>query len=105
MTTLKTYVDCDDGKTYLIDTIEYKGEFWLVPKWLATTFPSVRKPARMIRLPSDRVRDLGHDFLGSGIRARKLDGLLPKALLDVEIQLQPNQPLDVLEAPEIEVRS
>jgi hypothetical protein len=37
MTPLKTYVNCDDGQTYAIDTIQYEGEFWLVPEWIATT--------------------------------------------------------------------
>lgn len=103
-TPLRTYVTCDDGQTYLIDTIQYKGDFWLVPKWIATTSPSVRKPARIIRLPMDRVQDLGNNFLGSGIRARKLDGPIPKALLDVEIPLQSDPPLDVEEAPELMVQ-
>jgi hypothetical protein len=101
-TPLKTYVTCDDGQTYLIDTIQHEGAFWLVPKWLATTSPEVHKPARIIRLPMDRVQDLGQNFLGSGIRIRKLAGLLPKAGLDGESQS--GMPLDVVEAPDIEVR-
>jgi hypothetical protein len=105
MTPLKTYVSCDDGQMYLVDTIQHKGEFWLVPKWIATPLPSVRKPARIIRLPMDRVQDLGHDFLGTGIRARKLAGLLPKAVLDGDTPWQSTQSFDVVEAPDIEVRS
>jgi hypothetical protein len=104
ITPLRTYVSCDDGKTYLIDTIQYQGEFWLVPKWIATTSPTVRKPARIIRLPMERVQDLGHDFLGSDVRARKLDGLVPKAVLDGESGSQSDASLDVVEAPDLEVR-
>jgi hypothetical protein len=37
MTPLKTYVNCDDGQTYAIDTIQYEGDFRLVPEWIATT--------------------------------------------------------------------
>ncbi len=78
--TIRTYVLCDDGQTYLIDTIEREGDLWLVPKWLDTPYSSMHKPARIIRLPKERLQDLGPDFLGSGIRARKLDGPVPKAV-------------------------
>ena len=43
-------VKSDDGKIYWIDTIEHEGGLWLVPKWLATTYPQTYKPARMIQM-------------------------------------------------------
>ena len=104
MTRLRTYVTCDDGETYLIDTIQHEDNFWLVPKWIATTSQTERKPARIIRLPMERVQDLGDNFLGSGFRVRKLDGLMPKAVLDGESASQSDPPLDVVEAPDIVVR-
>ena len=97
-------MSCDDGQIYLIDTIQYQGDFWLVPKWIATISPSERKPARIIRLPKDRTQDLGV-VPEIGIRARKLDGLVPKAVLDGETGAQSDPPLDVVEAPDLIVRS
>jgi hypothetical protein len=102
--TIKTYVALDDGTTVLVETIEHEGDLWLVPKWIATSFPNMHKPARMIRMPKDRLQDLGHDFLASGIHAHKLDGQVSKVLLDVANPLQSDQPFDVLEAPELLIR-
>ncbi|MGE0563898.1 MAG: hypothetical protein AB7O50_05225 [Pseudolabrys sp.] len=100
--TYRTYVICDDGNMYLIDTIEHEDGLWLVPKWNETPYPSMQKPARMIQLPKERVRDLGHDFLGSGIHARKLDDPMPKAVLDGTSR--EDWPLDVQEAPDLLIR-
>ena len=102
--TSRTYVTCDDGNTYLIDTIEHEGALWLVPKWSATTFPSMYRPERIIRLPKERLQDHGPDFLGSGIRARTLSGLVPKAVLDGESGSQSSWPPGVVEAPDLVVR-
>jgi hypothetical protein len=102
--TVKTYVACDDGQTYLVDTIEHEGDLWLVPKWLDPTYPSMRKPARIIRLPKGRLQDLGANLLNSGVHARKLDGLVPKALLDGDTSSQSDPPLDVVEAPDLVIR-
>jgi hypothetical protein len=99
---MRTYVTCDDGKMLLIDTIEHEGDLWLVPEWLATTFPKMHKPARIIRLPKEGLQDLGHDFLGSGIHARKLDGPIPKAVVDGTSQS--GWPPGVQEAPELMIR-
>ena len=98
----RTYVYFDDGLQYLIDTIEHQGELWLVPGWLASPYPGMQKPVRMIRLPKDRLQDLGHDFLGTGVRARRLDGQVPKAVADGTSQS--DWPPGVVEAPELLIR-
>ena len=99
---IRTYVTYDNGQTVLIDTIEHEGDLWLVPEWLPTTFPKMRKPARIIRLPKEGLRDLGRNFLGSGIHAHKLDDLIPKAVVDGTSQS--GWPLGVQEAPELLIR-
>lgn len=101
---LRTYVTCDDGETLLVDTIQYQGDFWLVPKWIATTTPEERRPARIIRLPMEYVQDLGHNFLGSGIRARKLTVPMPRAFLEGRDPSPPSPHFDVQEAPDVVVR-
>lgn len=100
--TIRTYVTYDDGQQVLIDTIEHEGDLWLVPEWLPTTFPKMHKPARIIRLPKEGLRDLGPDFLGSGIHAHKLDDPIPKAVVDGTSQS--GWPLGVQEAPELMIR-
>jgi hypothetical protein len=97
----RTYVSCDDGETYLVDTIEHEDALWLVPKWFATKYPSMRQPMRIVRLPKDGLLDLGEPP-GTPLRLRKLDGLMPKAVLDGASK--EGWPLDVVEAPELWVR-
>jgi hypothetical protein len=63
-----------------------KAIFGSCPEWLPTTFPKMHKPARIIRLPKEGLRDLGPDFLGTGIRTHKLDDPVPKAVADGTLQ-------------------
>jgi hypothetical protein len=58
----KTAVKSDDGKIYWIDTIEHEGGLWLVPKWLATTYPQMYKPARMIQMDTLAHNLVDYDF-------------------------------------------
>jgi hypothetical protein len=99
---MRTYVTYDTGEMKLIDTIEHEGSLWLVPYWLDTPYPKMRKPARMIRLPKEGLRDLGRRFLGSDIRAHKLDDPIPKAVVDGTSQSA--WPHGVLEAPDLMIR-
>jgi hypothetical protein len=50
----KTIVQLDDGKFYMVDTIEGDGKLWLVPKWLEENL----MPECMIRIDQLRPRRL-----------------------------------------------
>lgn len=100
----KTYVRCDDGEVYLVDTIRHDDGLWLVPKWLVTPFPNRQRPARIIRMDSLAHKDLGPNFLRSGHHALQLDDLMPKAVLDGASQSRPSAQFDVREEPELYVR-
>lgn len=53
MKIFKTMGGIDDSNTVdIIDTIQYQGKLWLVPKWLDYPDLGVRKPARLIRIDS-----------------------------------------------------
>lgn len=97
-------MNCDDGNTHLVDTIEHEGDLWLVPSWLETQFPHMQKPARIIRMDRRRLQFLGHDVLGTGLAIHKLDGLVPKAVLDGASASLSGPLLDVQEAPELTIR-
>jgi|ERR1039458_3458979 hypothetical protein len=100
----RTYVKSDDGNTYLIDTIKYEGGLWLVPKWLETSSPTVQKAARIIRMDRLAHKNLGQNFLGTGHQIFALDDPIPKAVLDGASPSQSEPPLDVVEAPELNIR-
>ena len=101
---LKTYVNCDDGQTYLIDTIRHDGALWLVPKWLATSAPGMQKPARLILMDGLAHRDLGRDFPGVGHHVLELYDPVPRAVLDGDSLSQSNAQLVVVEAPDLWIR-
>jgi hypothetical protein len=100
---IRTYVKSDDGNTYLIDTIEHDGGLWLVPKWLDTPYPKMRRPARMIRMDSLAHTNHG-DILYNGSRILQLNDPIPKAVLDGASPSQSDPLLDVVEAPELMIR-
>ncbi len=83
MDVFKTYLffsGYDEGHSYLIDTIFYEGEWWLVPNWLGKG--NERKiPVRLIRLTGlkyQEVNDEGYRFL--------LNNAIPKSVMDGQPQ-------------------
>jgi len=104
MERFKTYVASDDGQTYLCETIEHEGALWLVPEWLETPYPRMIRPARIIRLDKQHLRDLGPISEDRSVQFYKLDDPIPKAVLDGRVQSTPNKRFDVREAPDIVVR-
>jgi hypothetical protein len=100
----KTAVKSDDGKIYWIDTIEHEGGLWLVPKWLATTYPQMYKPARMIQMDTLAHNLVDYDFQRSGLKLYAIDDPIPKAVLDGAIQSSPGQRFVVLTELELLIR-
>lgn len=47
---LKTFVETDDNKLDICDTVEHEGDFWLVPEWIVPPDAEWKSPARMIRV-------------------------------------------------------
>lgn len=100
---IKTYVWCDNGEMPLIDTIEHEGGLWLVPKWLETPYPNMHRPARIIRMDALVLHRHG-DIYNNGVEIRKLDGPVPRAVLDGDFSLLSAPLLDAVEAPDIMFR-
>jgi hypothetical protein len=100
---IQTIVKSDDGQTYQIDTIEHEGGLWLVPMWLATPYPHMRKPVRIILTDKLAHKDLGR-VPGTDLHLFSLDDLIPKAVLDGIVQSQSTEPFDVVEGPELMIR-
>ena len=99
----RCYVRSDDGHTYNMTVIEHDGGLWIVPEWIATPYPNMHKPARLIRmdtLPHQSLGQIQKEFADQ----YQLDGPIPKAVLDGETTGTAGQQLDVLEAPDLLVR-
>ena len=48
--TMISFSDFELGKTFLVDTIECEGAYWLVPEWLGNPAERWQMPARIICL-------------------------------------------------------
>jgi len=101
--TIKTYVKSDDGNTYSIDTIEFEGGLWLVPRWFVTPYPQMYKPARMIRMDTLTHNLVGEDLV-PGVTVYAIDDPIPKSVLDGTSPSPPGQRFVVLMAPELMIR-
>lgn len=99
----KTQVRTDNGLMVNVDTIEYDGGLWLVPRWLEGPSPAMKKPARLIRMDTLPHQDIG-PIPGGLRRFYILQDSLPKAVLDVDCQLPGDTGLDVLEVPNLSLR-
>lgn len=94
--TLAFFSDIKNGIIYRVDTIEYKGTYWLVPGWLDNPAGGWRIPERIIRLdilPYQESPGGPADFvLNSGI---------PKSVFDGQIQPEQEGQYIVIERPDI----
>ena len=93
----RTLIANEDG-IHIIDTIEFEGEFWLVPRWLDNKSEGWSKPERIIRLfllPHQRQ-------IGSPVADFVLNIEVPTAVLD---GLEPSQDprIEVVELPDIQI--
>lgn len=81
MDIFKTYLffsGYDEGNSYLVDTIFYNEEWWLVASWLENKSTGEKIPDRLVRLTGLRyqeVNDQRHRFLlNNAIRKSVMDG-------------------------------
>jgi hypothetical protein len=80
MDVYKTYLyfsDHDDGYPYLIDTISYNNEWWLVATWLQSNSNQEKIPERIVRLTGlkfQKVENQKYRFL--------LNNAIPRSVLD-----------------------
>jgi hypothetical protein len=95
----KTAVPSDNGTIHTIDTIEHEGKLWLVPQWLDKPKEGLSRPARIIRIDS-----LPHET-SSGVHQFVLANYMPKAVLDGEIPPELESQYEVVELPEIVIRT
>jgi hypothetical protein len=95
------WVKTEDG-TYSVDIIQYEGGLWLVPSWLDTPYPKMRKPARLIRLDALAHKDLG--FLMPDHRRLVLDDPIPKSVLFGPYQSLQEPRYEVVEEPDLMIR-
>ena len=102
MTVFKTRVDVVDGlweESGLVDTISWRGQLWLVPKWQHAKTPGNRQPARIVRphlFQFERAKNPQHGedyFLACAI---------PKAILDGQCVSDGVVEFEVVEAPDFE---
>jgi hypothetical protein len=86
------------GQIVQIDTIEYEGQFWLVPEWLLSPDGTEMRPARIIRLLSiphegdPRQKDPPQFVIPGPLPEHVLQGLPP---------LYARPKYEVVEAPDI----
>lgn len=77
--TILFFSDSDDGYVYLIDTIFWQGQWWLVARWLQSNDTGERVPERLVRLTG-----LSYQDEPGGPARFVLNGGIPKAVLDGE---------------------
>lgn len=76
----KTYLffsGYDEGRPYLVDTIFYKNEWWLVSSWLESNDKKQKIPERLVRLTGLRFQEVDDEryrFL--------LNNAIPKSVFD-----------------------
>ena len=102
MTIFKTRVDIVDGpweQPGLMDTISWKGQLWLVPRWQPAKNAGNRQPVRVVRprlfqFVRPKVPQHGEDYI--------LSAAIPKAILDGRQASGGAVEFDTVEAPDFE---
>ena len=82
MEIFKTYLffsDYDQGHSYLIDTIQHEGQWWLVGSWIEAPATRERVPERLILLDGFHVR---YEEVRRKEYRFSLQNSIPKAVLD-----------------------
>jgi hypothetical protein len=84
----------------LIDTIEFGGKYWLVPKWIVFSDEKVQKPARIIALETIPHQSLQRtDYPAAFV----VNGPLPRFLIEGEVPPEAEKLYVVIMAPDIVV--
>jgi hypothetical protein len=86
-------------RTALMDVIEYRNEFWLVPEWLDNQTQKLTKPLRIISLrtlPYQRTPGKTPEFV--------INDPVPKYVFDGQVPPQEAGKYVVIEDPDIRIR-
>lgn len=75
--TLATFDDAEEGFVIAMDTIHFRGQWWLVRSWLVANATGERVPEKLIRPTMDAFRE-------TGMRTPRfeLNTAIPKTVLD-----------------------
>jgi hypothetical protein len=96
-------VDVVDGPLIqpgLLDTISWRDNLWLVPRWQRAKTEGLRQPVRIVRphlFQFERAinSQAGEDY--------SLAVAIPKAVLDGQFSSQSATTFEIVEAPEVEI--
>ena len=97
----KTLVETAKDEWHSVDTIEYEGGTWLVPKWLDGPTTAFRKPARLVRVDLLSSHEIGG--LGGVGRTQILSVPIPKSVLE-GTESPADERITVLQEPELCLR-
>ncbi len=85
--------------TFLVDTIEYDGKMWLVPRWLEAPSEGWKTPARIVLLDS-----LDHQEIPAGDPADYLlKSPMPKDVFEGRIPKESEGEFVVIERPDVKI--
>jgi hypothetical protein len=90
-----------DATMEICAAIRHEGEIWLVPDWIRSPRGRSAKPLRMIPLSKFRHKvfpQTSEAFADYGI-----DGLVPKALFDLQVSAPLSPAFGVLERPDVKI--
>jgi hypothetical protein len=102
MTIFKTFVDVVDGdqvQSAVLDTISWRGQLWLVPKWQSGKTEGTRLPVRIVRPRLFAFEQPSHPQHEEDY---SLVCAIPKAILDGQPALGGVVEFESVEAPNIE---
>ena len=85
--------------TFLIDTIEYDGKMWLVPRWLEAPSEGWKTPARIILLDSRDRQTAPADFEADFVRRSPI----PKDVFEGRIPKGSEDEFVVIERPDVKI--
>jgi hypothetical protein len=102
VTIFKTRVDVADGpweQPGLMDTVSWRGELWLVPKWQRAKTEGNRQPARIVRPRLFRFERVNNPRDGEDY---SLACVIPKSVLDGQTVSGDGVEFEVVEVPDFE---
>jgi len=87
----------NDGHVYKCDTIEYRGNLWLVPSWIENNETGESKPERIINIKNVRYQTMDTD----GDYHLVLNEPIPKDIFDGKDKAKTNIKFEVVDHPDI----
>lgn len=102
MSVFKTRIEIGDGITIhpcFVDTISWRGQLWLVPKWQPGKTAETRQPVRLVR---PELFAFEHPVEDTGRADYYLTCVVPRTILDGRKTSGESIVFDIVEAPEVE---